>query len=207
MPERYRTDRAEPARGHATAHPSNDRGGTDRAAAARKVHGLLSDEQKARLTALGNDQGQSKANDDTTGSLGQTCGAAPPGVMEWPTAEIDQTVRPTDARAQVWLPCKRHHPGGGFAQGLVRDQRSPYAIGRLAAVGKRLGTMLQAVRGSVGRSMISMEHCPTSRRRGSRRSVLSERPRLNRWRSRLRPQKLPGTVGGTFPTLNRSFGD
>ena len=43
-----------------------------------KFYGLLSDEQKARLTALGNDQRQSKATDDTTGSLAQSCGAAHP---------------------------------------------------------------------------------------------------------------------------------
>jgi hypothetical protein len=63
-----------------------------------KFYALLTDEQKARLTALGNDQRQSRTTGDTTGSLAQSCGAAPPGVMEWPTAEIDQTVRPTDAQ-------------------------------------------------------------------------------------------------------------
>ena len=63
-----------------------------------KFYGLLNDEQKARLNALGNDQRQSKASDDTTGSLAQSCSAGSPGVMEWPTAQIDQTVRPTDAQ-------------------------------------------------------------------------------------------------------------
>jgi hypothetical protein len=63
-----------------------------------KFYSLLTDEQKARLTALGNDQRQSKAASDSTSSLAQSCSATPPGVMEWPTAEIDQTVRPTDAQ-------------------------------------------------------------------------------------------------------------
>ena len=46
--------------------------------ALEKFYGLLSDEQKARLTALGNDQRQSQAADETTGSLAQSCGAANP---------------------------------------------------------------------------------------------------------------------------------
>jgi hypothetical protein len=112
-----------------------------------KFYGLLSDEQKARLTALGNDQGQSKANDDTTGSLGQTCGAAPPGVMEWPTAEIDQTVRPTGAQHASMVALQNATTQAADllkASCVTNDPLTP--PGRLAAVGKRLGTMLQAVK-------------------------------------------------------------
>jgi hypothetical protein len=47
-----------------------------------KFYGLLNDEQRARLTALGNDQRHSKKL--TTGSLGRDCGVAQP-LMEWPT--------------------------------------------------------------------------------------------------------------------------
>jgi hypothetical protein len=60
-----------------------------------KFYGLLSDEQKARLTALGQDQRQAAA---TAGTLALSCGAAQPAVMQWPTAQIDQTVRPNDAQ-------------------------------------------------------------------------------------------------------------
>jgi hypothetical protein len=48
--------------------------------------------QKARMTALANDERQSKAAEKPT------CGAAQPGVMEWPKAEIDRTVQPTEAQ-------------------------------------------------------------------------------------------------------------
>ena len=112
-----------------------------------KFYGLLSDEQKARLTALGNDQRQSKASDDTTGSLAQSCSAAPPGVMDWPTAEIDQTVRPTDAQRASLVALQNATAQAADllkTSCLSSDPLTPPA--RLAAVGKRLDTMLQAVK-------------------------------------------------------------
>jgi hypothetical protein len=111
-----------------------------------KFYGLLSDEQKARLTALGDDQHQSKT-DDTTGPVGQDCSAAQPGVMEWPTAEIDQTVRPTDAQraSLVALQNATTQAADLLKTSCVsNDPLTPPA--RLAAVGKRLDTMLQAVK-------------------------------------------------------------
>jgi hypothetical protein len=111
-------------------------------------YALLNDEQKAKLTALGDDQSKSKAKTaDVTGTLSAACGTAPSGVMAWPTAEIDQTVRPTDAQraslsalqnatTQAADLLKTSCPPG--------DPLTPPA--RLAAVGKRLDTMLQAVK-------------------------------------------------------------
>jgi hypothetical protein len=112
-----------------------------------KFCGLLSDEQKARLTALGNDQRQSRTTEKTTGSLAQNCGAAPPGVMEWPTAEIDQTVRPTEAQHASLVALQNATTRAADllkASCLTEDPLTPPA--RLAAVGKRLDTMLQAVK-------------------------------------------------------------
>jgi hypothetical protein len=112
-----------------------------------KFYGLLNDEQKARLTALGNDQRQNKSADDTSGSLGQNCGAAQAGVMEWPTAQIDQAVRPTDAQRASLAALQN---ATTQAADLLKtscvssDPLTPPA--RLAAVGKRLETMLQAVK-------------------------------------------------------------
>jgi LTXXQ motif family protein len=111
-----------------------------------KFYGLLSDEQKAHLTGLGNDQRQSKATDDTTASLGQTCGAAQAGVMEWPTSQIDQTVRPTDAQRASLVALQNATTQAGDllkASCVTNDPLTPPA--RLAEVGKRLATMLQAV--------------------------------------------------------------
>ena len=112
-----------------------------------KFYGLLSDEQKARLTALGNDQRQSKTTGQTSGSLAQTCSAAPPGVMEWPTAQIDQTVRPTDAQRASLVALQNATTQATDllkASCLTSDPLTPPA--RLAAVGKRLDSMLQAVK-------------------------------------------------------------
>jgi hypothetical protein len=112
-----------------------------------KFYGLLSDEQKARLTALGNDQRQSKTTDQTTGSLTQSCSVAQPGVMEWPTAEIDQTVRPTDAQRASLVALQNATTQAADllkTSCLSSDPLTPPA--RLAAVGKRLDTMLQAVK-------------------------------------------------------------
>ena len=112
-----------------------------------KFYGFLSDEQKARLTALGNDQRQSKTTGQTSGSLAQTCSAAPPGVMEWPTAQIDQTVRPTDAQRASLVALQNATTQAADllkASCLTNDPLTPPA--RLAAVGKRLDTMLQAVK-------------------------------------------------------------
>jgi LTXXQ motif family protein len=113
-----------------------------------KFYGLLSDEQKARLTALGNDQRQSKTTDQTAGTLAQNCGAAAqPGVMEWPTAAIDQTVRPTDAQGASLTALQNATTQAADllkASCLSSDPLTPPA--RLAAVGKRLATMLQAVK-------------------------------------------------------------
>ena len=116
-----------------------------------KFYGLLSDEQKARLTALGNDQRQSKTTGDTTGdttgSIAQSCAAAQPGVMEWPTTQIDQTVRPTDAQRASLVALQNATTQAADllkTSCLSSDPLTPPA--RLAAVGKRLDTMLQAVK-------------------------------------------------------------
>jgi hypothetical protein len=112
-----------------------------------KFYGLLTDEQKARLTALGNDQRQSKTPGDTAGSLAQSCDASPAGVMEWPTAQIDQTVHPTDAqRANLTALQNATTQAADLLKTscLGSDPLTPPA--RLAAVGKRLETMLQAVK-------------------------------------------------------------
>ena len=102
-----------------------------------KFYGLLSDEQKARLTGLGNDQRQSQTAEKTAGSLAQSCGAAQPGVMEWPITEIDQTVRPTDAqRANLAALQNATTQAADLlkASCLTADLLTPPA--RLAAVGK-----------------------------------------------------------------------
>jgi hypothetical protein len=111
-------------------------------------YGLLSDEQKARLTALGNDQRQNQAAEEkTSGSLTQKCGAWQPGLTEWPTADIDQAVRPTEAQRASLVALQNASAKAADmlkTSCLTDTPLTPPA--RLAAVGKRLDTMLQAVK-------------------------------------------------------------
>ena len=115
--------------------------------ALEKFYGLLNDEQKARLTALRKDQHQNRTAEKTTGSLAQTCGAAQPGVMEWPTAEINQTVRPTDAqRASLEALQNASVKAADMLKSSCAADDALTPPARLAAVGKRLDTMLEAVK-------------------------------------------------------------
>ena len=66
--------------------------------------------------------------------------------MEWPTAEIDQTVRPTDAQRASLVALQNATTKAAEmlkASCLTTDPLTPPA--RFTAVGKRLATMLQAV--------------------------------------------------------------
>ena len=112
-----------------------------------KFYGLLNDEQKARLTALGADQRRSQAAAKTGGSLAQSCGAPQPGVTAWPTAEIDRTVRPTEAqRASLVALQDATAKAADMLKASCEADESLTPPARLAAVGKRLDTMLQAVK-------------------------------------------------------------
>jgi hypothetical protein len=112
-----------------------------------KFYGLLNDEQKARLTALGADQRRSQAAAKTGGSLAQSCGAAQPGVTAWPTAEIDRTVRPTEAqRASLAALQDATAKAADMLKASCEADESLTPPARLAAVGKRLDIMLQAVK-------------------------------------------------------------
>ena len=112
-----------------------------------KFFDLLNDEQKARLTALGQDQRAKSAARKTGGSSAQTCGATQAGVTDWPTAEIDAKVHPTDAqRASLAALQDANAKAADLLKSScqIDDALTPPA--RLAAVGKRLDVMLQAVK-------------------------------------------------------------
>jgi LTXXQ motif family protein len=112
-----------------------------------KFYGLLSDEQKLRLTALGKDQRQSQTAERTAGSLAQNCGAGQPGVTEWPTAEIDRTVRPTETQRVSLVALEDDTAkAADMLKASCQADNSLTPPARLATVGKRLDTMLQAVK-------------------------------------------------------------
>jgi hypothetical protein len=112
-----------------------------------KLYSLMDDEGKARLTALADQQRRNWTARRNFGSLTPGCGATP-GVTEWPVAEIDLRLRPTEAqRASL----SALQDAGAKAADLLttscqRDDSAFTPTVRLAAVGRRLDVMLQAVK-------------------------------------------------------------
>ncbi len=88
-----------------------------------KEYDLLNDEQKARLNALGQDQRRAEATKNKNGSQSENCGAVQPGVISWPTTEIDAKVHPTDAqRASLAALQDATAKAADMPQGLVPDE-------------------------------------------------------------------------------------
>jgi hypothetical protein len=110
-------------------------------------YGLLNDEQKAQLNALGQDQRRDKTAQSANGSPAQSCGDAQAGVTDWPTSEIDARLHPNETQRASLAALKDASAKAADmlkASCQVGDAITPPA--RLAAVGKRLDTMLQAVK-------------------------------------------------------------
>jgi hypothetical protein len=152
----------------------------------QKFYDLLDDEQRARLNALGLQQRQDprrgKAAQNTNGSLAQNCGAAQPGVTDWPTAEIEATLHPAEAqRASL---AALQDAGAKAADMLKASCQATEAItppARLEAIGNRLDTMLQAVkmvRAALDNfyGMLSDEQKAQFEAIGPRRSGVSDQP-------------------------------
>ncbi|WP_051397096.1 Spy/CpxP family protein refolding chaperone [Bradyrhizobium elkanii] len=114
-----------------------------------KFYGLLSDEQKAQINALSTTRQRPGRTAARAGPAGPACDVTQPGLSEWPTATIEQSVSPTDqqrryldalqgAAAEAAETLKQSCQTG------PEDALTPPA--RLVAVGQRLDTMLQAVK-------------------------------------------------------------
>jgi hypothetical protein len=115
--------------------------------ALQKFYDLLSDEQKARLNALGQDQAGDKAAQNNNGPSAPSCEASQTGVLNWPASEIEARLHPTEAQRDSLATLQ---DASAKAADLLKsscqtsDAITPPA--RLDAVGKRLDTMLQAVK-------------------------------------------------------------
>jgi hypothetical protein len=110
----------------------------------QKFYSLLNEDQKVQLNALGQDQRRDEAQ-TTSGSLAQTCEQT--GVTDWPAAEIDATVHPTEAQRAGLVALQ--DASAKAAEMLKASCQTGEAItppARLEAVGKRLDVMLQAVK-------------------------------------------------------------
>jgi LTXXQ motif family protein len=106
-----------------------------------KFYGLLSDDQKAKVTALAAEHRPQRQ--DVAGS---TCGAGQPAATDWPGDLIERNLKPTDAQRTS---LKTLQDAATKAADILKsscaaaDARTPPA--RLAAVQTRLDAMLQAI--------------------------------------------------------------
>jgi hypothetical protein len=122
----------------------------------QRFYDVLNDEQKALLNALiENQRGDSnrdrRGNSDrrriTADAMAQPCGMAQSGLTEWPNAEIEQRVHPNDAqRASLAALQDAAAKAADLLKGSCQPDSALTPPARLTAIGKRLDTMLEAVK-------------------------------------------------------------
>lgn len=106
-------------------------------------YGILTDEQKQRLTALGEEQRRGRSNE---GVMTQACGSGQSGVTDWPTAEIERKVHPTEAQQASLNNLKdATAQAEDMLKGTCEPNEALTPPARLAAAERRLSAMLQAV--------------------------------------------------------------
>jgi hypothetical protein len=110
-------------------------------------YSVLTDEQKARLTAFGEEQRKAAATSGDKASLAQSCSSPRPPALEWPASEIEARIHPSDtqrAALQVLQDTSARAADGLKAACQTEEMLTPPA--RLAAAARRLEAMLQAVK-------------------------------------------------------------
>jgi LTXXQ motif family protein len=109
-----------------------------------KLYGLLDDEQKARLNALAEDQRKAAAS---RGALVQACGNAQPAAFQWPGSEIEARLHLIDTqRAALAVLQDASAKAADMLKAACQLDEAMTPSARLAAIAKRLDTMLQAVK-------------------------------------------------------------
>jgi hypothetical protein len=113
-----------------------------------KFYGLLDDEQKARLNALAAEQRQARRSEvaNAPAQAGNDCGGASPALTDWPSDVIDRTVQPNDEQRRY---LDALQGAAAKAADLLKTSCNPAEAltppARLAAMGQRLQTMLEAI--------------------------------------------------------------
>ncbi len=108
-------------------------------------YNLLSDEQKARFNAVTREQGEQRRGREQR-SLTQTCGETPE-VTEWPQAQIEQAVWPTEAQRASLVRLKdAAATAADMLKSTCPSELPATPSARLAAVSDRINAMLHAVR-------------------------------------------------------------
>jgi hypothetical protein len=106
-------------------------------------YGLLNDEQKEQITTLAQNQRQGR----TRSLLDQDCGPAPSSASDWPAADIDRIVRPTEAqRASLVALRDAAAKATDMSKGSCPADNPLTPTARFAALAKRLDILLQAVK-------------------------------------------------------------
>jgi hypothetical protein len=122
----------------------------------QRFYDVLNDEQKALLNALIENQrgdsnrdrrGNSNRSRITAEAMAQPCGMAQPGLMEWPAAEMERRIHPNDAQRSSLAALQ---DAAAKAADMLKASCQPGSAvtppARLAEIGKRLSTMLEAVK-------------------------------------------------------------
>lgn len=111
-----------------------------------KFYGLLTDEQKARFNGLAARQRPARA-ERTARSAEPVCGAPQAGLTDWPSDAIEESVQPNDDQRKGLDALQN---AATSAADMLKEACQPEEAltppARLAAVGKRLTTMLEAVK-------------------------------------------------------------
>jgi hypothetical protein len=122
----------------------------------QRFYDVLNDEQKAMLNALienqrGNSSRDQRGNSNrgriTADAVAQPCAMAQPGLTEWPNAEIERRVHPNDAqRASLAALQDAAAKAADLLKASCQPDNAVTPPARLTAIGKRLDTMLEAVK-------------------------------------------------------------
>lgn len=108
-----------------------------------KFYDSLSDEQKARFNAIGAMQGRPAARGGPPANPQAECGGS---VMAWPDEQIDRLVHPNDVqREKLNVLQSTAARAADIIKAACPSEVAATPPDRLAAVGKRLEAMLQAV--------------------------------------------------------------
>jgi hypothetical protein len=108
-----------------------------------KFYGLLSDDQKAKITALAAEQRATQREDNAANN---NCSAAQPGATEWPSDLIERNVKPTDAqRASLTALQDAATKAADILKSSCAPTEARTPPARLDAAAARLDAMLQAI--------------------------------------------------------------
>ena len=111
-----------------------------------KFYVLVNDEQKARLNAVVDDQ-RGRRGRRGSRPFAQPCDIAQASALRWPTEEIESRLRPTDAqRVDLGVLQNASAKAADMLSTSCRIDEALTPPARLTAAGRRLDTMLQAVK-------------------------------------------------------------